>query len=270
MRDPNPQVSGRGLRFLRRHGLHVATGVLAQEAQELNRTFSTWVREHRPYVTLKTAVSLDGKIATARGESRWITGGRARALGHRLRAEADAAAVGIETVLQDNPQLTAHGRGPNPMRVVFDSHLRFPLRSRLARGRAPTWILTTARASVAGRAALEKKGITVYRVGANRRGQVSVPEAMRLLARQGVTHLLVEGGGTLHAAFLEAGLVDEVVWFIAPKLIGGAATKTAVEGTGVRRLRDAWRLKDWRVGRVGEDLCIRAKVMQNAKFKIKD
>jgi diaminohydroxyphosphoribosylaminopyrimidine deaminase / 5-amino-6-(5-phosphoribosylamino)uracil reductase len=260
MQDPNPKVAGKGFAFLRRHGVRVAKGILEAEARDLNRAFITRMQEQRPYVTLKAAVSLDGKIATARGESRWITGPAARARVHALRAERDAVAVGVGTVLEDDPALTAHGAGRNPKRIVFDSALRLPPSARLTDKAAPTWVFTTARASAAKRRALERKGIAVYIVPKDARGRVSLKEAARVMAREGVTRLLLEGGGNLTAAFLEQNLVDEVIWFIAPKIIGGEKAKTAVEGPGIQDLAKAWRLRDLKIEKVGEDLCIQGKI----------
>jgi len=260
MQDPNPKVAGKGFTFLKQHGVRVTRGILEAEARELNRAFITRILENRPYVTLKAAVSLDGKIATARGESQWITGPAARRRGHAFRAQLDAVAVGIGTVLRDNPGLTAHGAGRDPKRVIFDSHLRLPRTAKVLRKRAQTLVLTTDRSPLAKRRALEKHGSSVYVVSRDKQGHVSIPEALRVLAREGITDLLVEGGGSLNAAFLEAGLVDEVIWFIAPKFIGGATAKTAVEGSGVGRLADAWNLKDIRIDQVGEDILLKGRL----------
>jgi len=265
MQDPNPQVSGKGFAFLKKHGVRVSRGLLEKEAAELNRAFITRIKQHRPYVTLKAAVSLDGKISTARGESKWITGPEARKRGHVLRAEVDAVAVGIGTILKDNPSLTAHGTGRNPKRIIFDSTLRIPRKARVLDKAAPTWVLTTSRAPSAKRRALERRGNSVYTVAHDNKGNVSLSEAARVLAREGVTHLLVEGGGTLNAAFLQAGLVDEVVWFIAPIIIGGENAKTAVEGAGIDKLKKAWALKDIKLERIGQDLCLQGSFKPSGK-----
>jgi len=260
MQDPNPLVAGKGFAYLKKHGVSSRVGLLQEEAAELNRAFITWIQEKRPYVTLKAATSLDGKIATARGESKWITGPEARAAGHTLRAEASAVAVGIGTVLRDDPSLTAHGHGPNPKRVIFDSRLQIPLNAQATNRAAPTWILTTSRAPAAKRRALERKGLTICVIPANRNGAVSLVEAARVLARKGISHLLVEGGGTLSAGFAEARLVDEVCWFIAPKLIGGKDAKTALEGEGIAKLSKAFSIIDLRWKPIGSDLLVRGKV----------
>jgi diaminohydroxyphosphoribosylaminopyrimidine deaminase / 5-amino-6-(5-phosphoribosylamino)uracil reductase len=256
MQDPNPKVAGRGFAKLRRAGISVQVGLLEQEAETLNRAFRVFVLEKRPYVTLKAATSLDGKIATVRGESKWITGEASRREGHKLRAEADAIAVGAETVRRDDPQLSAHGLGRDPIRVVFDSRLRLSPRAKLFSSKGRVWIFTTKAASAAKRRALEKKGAAVHVMPAHR-GRVDIPAALTRLAQAGITHLLVEGGGTLAASFVEQKRVDEVIWFIAPRLIGGADAKTALEGRGVARLREALALKDVSMRPLGTDFMLR-------------
>jgi diaminohydroxyphosphoribosylaminopyrimidine deaminase / 5-amino-6-(5-phosphoribosylamino)uracil reductase len=246
MRDPNPLVGGRGLAALRRAGVSVTTGVLEKEAAQLNRAFSTWVRKKRPFVTLKRAVSLDGRVATVTGESQWITGPRARRDGHRWRAVVDAIAVGAHTVRADDPSLTAHGRGRNPIRIVFDSRLQVPLDRQVFNHAAPTWVLVTARAPLARRRRVERKGAQVIVCRSDPQGRVSVPDALRRLAQRGIAHLLVEGGAALESSFLAAGRVDEAVWYIAPMVIGNS-----------KRLKDACRLKTLKVDRIGVDIRIR-------------
>ena len=260
MQDPNPKVAGKGFAFLKKHGVTVRRGVMEAEARELNRAFITRITERRPFVTLKTAMSLDGKTETSRGESQWITSPEARRRGHLMRAQVDAIGTGVGTVLEDDPVLTAHGQGRNPRRIIFDSRLRIPLKSKVLNKAAPTWIFTTARASSAKRRALERKGISVYVVPKTSSGQVSLTEAVRVLAREGITHLLVEGGGVINAAFVEAGLVDEILWFIAPKIIGGGKAKTAVEGLGIAKLASAWPVKNLKTEQVGPDLLITGRI----------
>jgi len=255
-RDPNPKVAGKGFRKLRAAGIAVVTGVLEEEARELNRAFLHWIQSRRPYVTLKTASSLDGKIATAKGESKWITGPEARSAGHRLRAEVDAIAVGVGTILADDPLLTAHGRGRNPVRVIFDSRLRTPLKAHSLDASAPTWILIDR--STPLRAAFKKKtGVRLQAIRRQKPGRLDIKAALDWLGAQGITHLLVEGGGEINSAFLEADLVDELIWFVAPKIIGGKEARTAVEGQGIFRLAQAQKLTRFQVTRIGQDLCIR-------------
>lgn len=230
MKDPNPKVSGRGFAALKKRGIAVTQGILEQEAAGLNRAFVTWVTLKRPYVTLKVASSLDGRTATITGESKWITSAASRTEGHRLRGQVDAVAVGASTVLKDNPSLTAHGWGRNPVRVIFAGRRRIPRTYNIFQGSAPSWVV-------------EKH-----------RGKSGARKALSYLASKGIAHLLVEGGLTLQQSFLDAGVVDEVVWFVAPMIIGH-----------VRRLKDAQRLKNMRVTRLGEDLCLQGLFRPSAK-----
>ncbi|MBI4370829.1 MAG: bifunctional diaminohydroxyphosphoribosylaminopyrimidine deaminase/5-amino-6-(5-phosphoribosylamino)uracil reductase RibD [Elusimicrobia bacterium] len=219
--DPNHKVRGRGLKLLRRAGARVelAPG-LAAEAEALNCGFFSRWRRGRPWVVLKAALSLDGKAATAAGRSRWITGPAARAAVHRLRAELDAVLVGAGTIRADDPALTAHGAGRDPLRVVLAGRSPLPKRAKIFDGRAPTLVYSG-------------------------RGKISLRVVLRDLARRGVGTLLVEGGPTVHAAFLRAGLADEVRVFLSPKLLGGADDPNA-----------APRLKAPRLSRVGGDWLI--------------
>jgi diaminohydroxyphosphoribosylaminopyrimidine deaminase/5-amino-6-(5-phosphoribosylamino)uracil reductase len=259
MRDPNPQVAGRGFKALRKKGIRVTVGVLEKEAREMNRSFVMWVTQHRPYVTIKIASSLDGKTTTARGASHWITGAAARQQGHHWRAHVDAVAVGVRTVLIDNPQLTSHGQGVNPIRVIFDSRLRTPLTAHVLGPQAPTIIVTT----ISDRKrwnVFEKRGARILSVSRDSQGRANLSEAMKGLAHQGITHMLVEGGATLHGTFFDAGLVDEVLIFLAPKIIGGEAATSSIGGKGILTLSESWNLKNMQFGRVGEDVWIYGKV----------
>jgi diaminohydroxyphosphoribosylaminopyrimidine deaminase/5-amino-6-(5-phosphoribosylamino)uracil reductase len=217
-RDPNPKVAGRGAALLRRSGARVErVPELAAEAEALNRGFFSRLRRGRPWVVLKAALSLDGKAAAASGRSRWVSGPQARAAGHRLRARLDAIAVGAGTVLADDPRLTAHGAGRDPLRVVFAGRRALPPRARVFDDSAPT---------------------VVYRI----RKPGDLRGALKDLAAEGVGTLLLEGGPTLHAAFLRAGLVDEACVFLAPKLLSGADDPNK-----------APRLRSPRLTRVGAD-----------------
>jgi diaminohydroxyphosphoribosylaminopyrimidine deaminase/5-amino-6-(5-phosphoribosylamino)uracil reductase len=190
---------------------------------------------------------LDGRTATITGESKWITGKDARVVGHVLRAGVDAVAVGLGTVQADNPSLTAHGHGKNPIRIVFDSRLRSSVRSRVFSKEAPSWCMATDHSVLRHLDQIKRRGAQVILCHAGPDHRVSVKDALKRLAVRGIAHLLVEGGWTLQQSFLEAGVVDEVVWFMAPILIGPA-----------KRLKSAWHLKNVQVARIGDDLCIRA------------
>lgn len=257
MTDPNPLNRGRGLRRLKASGIRASTGLMEKEARALNRPFVTRMTRGRPFVTVKMAQSLDGKIATASGESRWISGPKARAWVHRLRAESDAVLVGVGTVLKDDPLLTARLRGVKrePARVVLDSRLRTPVGARLFNAPAPVLIATTRGASRERERRLRERGAEVERFPSEK-GRVSLKAVLRWLARREVTRVLIEGGGEVAAAAFEAGVADRVCWIIAPKIIGGRKAPTSVEGTGARFLRAAIPLKNFQVRRLGEDLLV--------------
>jgi diaminohydroxyphosphoribosylaminopyrimidine deaminase/5-amino-6-(5-phosphoribosylamino)uracil reductase len=255
--DPNPSVNGRGIRQLRRAGIEVQVGVLQGEAQRLNRAYLKHTETGLPLVSLKAAMSLDGKIATARGEARWITGEPARAYGHRLRSYHDAVLVGVGTVLADDPELTVRMvRRASPLRVVVDSRGRTPPTARLlsADERRPV-VAVTRRAPAARRGRIERAGAEVW-VLPSSGGGVSLRALMKRLGERGVQSVLVEGGGKVAAGALAAGLVDRVYFFLAPRIIGGASAPTSVEGEGARRLADAWRIERVRVRRIGEDILV--------------
>jgi diaminohydroxyphosphoribosylaminopyrimidine deaminase / 5-amino-6-(5-phosphoribosylamino)uracil reductase len=262
-RDPNPRVAGRGLRILRAAGLEVELGVLEGACEEQHRGFLSRIERGRPFVTLKLAASLDGRIATAGGESRWITGEAARRRVHALRASSDAVAVGSATARADDPELTAR-RGAavvhRPVRVVFDSALSLSPRSRLARAPDPdrTWVLAAPGAPAVRRRALEAAGVRVLTV-AKRGAHLDLRRALALLGQQGLNTLLVEGGGGLAAALLREGLVDELHWFAAPTWLG-AEGRPALGALGLRRLAGRSRLADLRVSRLGDDLYLRGTV----------
>jgi diaminohydroxyphosphoribosylaminopyrimidine deaminase/5-amino-6-(5-phosphoribosylamino)uracil reductase len=252
--DPHPRVRGRSVRQLRRAGIEVRTGVEEDAARELIRYFAHHAAKRRPFVRLKLAASADGRIATATGESRWITGAAARRLVHGWRNELDAVLVGVGTALADDPALTCRvARGRDPIRVVVDSRLRTPPRARLLReGRSAVWIATSAKPSAVLAKRLEAAGAVVLPL-AGKGHRVDLRALLELLGRRGVTSLLVEGGAALAASLLRAGLVDEVCWFEAPLLIGGDG-KPMIEGLGVRSMKDALALQGHRIEPVGPDL----------------
>jgi diaminohydroxyphosphoribosylaminopyrimidine deaminase/5-amino-6-(5-phosphoribosylamino)uracil reductase len=242
LEDPDPRVSGRGVARLREAGVAVQVGLGAEEATELNAGFFSRVRSGQPLVTVKAAASLDGRIATANGDSHWITGVRARMLGHRLRAEHDAIAIGIGTALADDPLLDCRIpglEGRSPVRVVFDSQARLPPHGRLARSanRVPLWVLCTDATDQTRRDRLESGGVRVLPVAGTADGRVDVRAALTALGGQGITRLLVEGGGRLIGALLAADAVDRLAWFSAPLLIGDHG-RSAVVGFGLDRLAD--------------------------------
>ncbi|HEX2326619.1 MAG TPA: bifunctional diaminohydroxyphosphoribosylaminopyrimidine deaminase/5-amino-6-(5-phosphoribosylamino)uracil reductase RibD [Chloroflexota bacterium] len=258
--DPNPEVAGRGRAWLEGAGVRTTVGDGLREARALNADFARWIVSRRPFVLAKFATSLDGRIATRSGDSRWITGPPAREEGHRLRDRADAILVGVGTVLADDPQLTTRLPVPDPQhpwRLVLDSTGRTPLTARLLGGELPgrTAICTTEQSPPAWRAAVEERGAEVL-VLPQREGKVDLEALLDELGRRRVTSLLVEGGARVHGAFFDAGLVDRVVAFVAPLLIGGREAPGPVGGQGPARLSEARPLLQREVRQVGVDTLI--------------
>ncbi|MBV9081013.1 MAG: bifunctional diaminohydroxyphosphoribosylaminopyrimidine deaminase/5-amino-6-(5-phosphoribosylamino)uracil reductase RibD [Elusimicrobia bacterium] len=265
MSDPNPLVSGRGRSLLRRAGIRVDVGLERPAAEFLNRSFLTYITKRRPHVLLKTAMTLDGKIATARGDSRWVSGPESRRLVHRLRAESDAVAVGATTAERDNPALTSHGEGRDPLRVVIDPTLRTrPTLKMFSDDRRPPVIVAGGAASRAREARLVKKGARVLRVRESK-GGLDLGEALASLAKMEVGQLLLEGGGETAWNFLKAGFVDEVMSFIAPKLLGGRTAVTPVGGDGFSAMSKARPLEILSLTRVGDDIVVHALAGQRRK-----
>ena len=260
--DPNPITNGRGVARLRRAGVSVTTGVLRAEAERLNEPFRKAMVERLPYTIAKIGQSLDGKIATVSGESRWITSAASRRLTHQLRSRVDAILVGVNTVLQDDPRLTVRGvrsRPGHPIKVIVDSRLRTPRSARcLAPGSTPV-ILATTHPSRARAARYRGRGIDVISFPA-KSGRVPLRALFRVLAQRGVQSVLVEGGGEVLAGVLRERLVDRVAFFLSPRIIGGRTAPGAVGGPGIRRLADAWPLEEMTVRRIGPDLLIEARV----------
>lgn len=245
--DPDPRVSGSGVARLEAAGVPVATGVCAEPAEALNAGFFLRITEGRPLFTVKTATTLDGRIATRSGESRWITGEPARALVHGLRAGHDAVMIGSATAIEDDPQLTCRLPGMeerSPIRIVADSRLRLPLTSRLVEAAAsvPVWLLTIEDADATRRQAYTAAGVEVIAAPGDEDGAPDLAWAAQEFARRGLTRVLVEGGGRLSAALLRRGLVDRLAWFRAPRLIGGDGVPAAAT-LGVDHLSDTPRFE---------------------------
>ncbi|WP_079528466.1 bifunctional diaminohydroxyphosphoribosylaminopyrimidine deaminase/5-amino-6-(5-phosphoribosylamino)uracil reductase RibD [Halobacillus hunanensis] len=253
--DPNPKVSGRGIELMKKAGLEVKTGVLKDEADELNRAFFHFIRTKQPYVRLKSAMSLDGKIATTTGESQWITGESARKDGHSYRHRSAAILAGINTVLMDNPKLTTRiaGGGNSPVRIVLDTHLRTPSTSQVIQNReAPTWIFT---GKSVGKDEMTRfqnfSHVEVIRLATE---TVQVEAVLDYLGEQKLTSLLIEGGGTIADAFVRAGKVNETITYIAPKLIGGRQAMTPVAGEGISSLAQLDNFAFLSSEQLGEDI----------------
>ena len=262
MRDPNPLVDGGGLSRLESAGVEVTVGVCEAEALRLNEAFVKYITTRRPFVTSKSAITLDGKIATRSGASRWITGEAARAAGHRLRHASDAILVGIGTVLQDDPQLTTRlpgQRGVNPLRIVVDSTLRLAPTAQVADVAQDrrTLIATTEQATDASVRVLRERGVEVTRLPACAGGRVNLDALCTVLGERGVASVLVEGGAVLTAALLKQRLIDKMVFFVAPKIIGGDGI-SVFGPCGVDTMEQALLLRDLTSRRIGGDVMLEA------------
>jgi diaminohydroxyphosphoribosylaminopyrimidine deaminase/5-amino-6-(5-phosphoribosylamino)uracil reductase len=277
--DPNPAHSGKGFSILRRGGIAVTEGLLEQECTQLNEAFNHWIVHRTPFVTVKAAMSIDGKIATSRGQSKWITGEAARAYGMQLRQGADAILVGINTILADDPSLTFRpdvtstklqdGKAPQHKlrRIVLDSRARTPLNSKVVSDAyaAFTTIVVGKTAPKAKVAALAKRVDVLVAPGtgpakAGTPCQVHLKWLMKVLGAQQVTSLLVEGGGEVNASFLLGGFAHRIAFFYAPKIIGGRAARSAVAGDGVASVDKALRVHDLNWTRLGPDLVLTGRV----------
>ncbi len=255
-----PAHRGRGFRILRRNGIEVTRGVLQAESQKLNEGFNKYVAKGFPFVTVKAAMSLDGRVATSTGESKWISNELSREHSHRMRNESDALIVGIGTVTRDNPSLTVRGKFPEihtPWKVVVDSAASIGLNCKLLSGEAArtTIIATTRRAPGKKLGAITSTGAEIV-ICREKEGRVSLRDLMRKLARRGILYVLIEGGSTLITSALEAGMVDKVAFFYAPRIIGGSDAPSVVEGKGVKDLPYALAVTDVSVRRFGSDILV--------------
>lgn len=265
-RDPNPAVVGGGMARLRRAGITVSSGVEQARCEELIAAFRKHVTTGLPFVTLKLAASLDGRIATVSGASRWITGEDSRRFAHRLRAEHDAVLVGAETVRRDDPELTCRVRGGrNPLRVILDGRLRLPVTARVLANTdtAPTLVVVGRDAPARKIRQIEARGAEVLALRASA-GRVSVQALLRALGRRGILSVLIEGGASVAAAALAARMVDRLLIFYAPKLIGGDG-RPMLGALGVRRLAHAPRLGRLRVTRFAQDVLLATDVLASDK-----
>lgn len=254
--DPNPQVAGRGIAVLREGGVQVEVGCLESQARELNEAFNKYIVSKLPFVTLKTASTLDGKIASKTGHSKWITGEASREYVHTLRHRHQAIMVGLGTILADDPLLTTRLQVPglDPIPVIADSQLRIPASARVLT-RPGAIILATEQAEESHAKRLEEQGAIVLRAGKG--PQVDLQEAMRQLGSREIGSILLEGGGQLNGAMLKQQLIDKMVLFIAPKLIGGgSSSRSSFEFDGFERMDQAISLENIRVQRFEEDICI--------------
>jgi diaminohydroxyphosphoribosylaminopyrimidine deaminase / 5-amino-6-(5-phosphoribosylamino)uracil reductase len=260
MQDPNPIVSGRGIARLNEAGIKIKEGVLEPKARKLNETFVKYITTKQPFISVKVAMSLDGKIATASGESHWITGEKARQFVHRLRDHTDVIMVGIETVLKDNPRLTTRvegGGGKDPIRVIVDSTARLPLDANVIESSASAKIIlaVTEKASQDKCRALQSRGVEILVLPSDQE-RVNLTALMRELASRSLAAVLVEGGGTLNFSLLEQSLIDKLFIFIAPLIIGGRESPTAFSGSGISVLGKAWSVEEIEMKQFDRDLLL--------------
>lgn len=260
--DVNPKVAGKGFKILEDAGIHVEYGFLQDELRKQNEVFFKWIEHKKPFVVLKAAMTLDGKIATATGQSKWITNETSRAYGYKLRDIYDGIMVGINTVIEDNPMLTARvDGGKNPIRIVVDSSLRIDINANVVQDKsAKTIIATTDKADKDKILKLQAQDIDVIVVDKDENDKVDIEKLLDILGQQNICSILVEGGATLSGSFVAKKLVDKVYFFIAPKIVGGKEAKTPVAGTGILNLQEALALKDIQIEKLEEDILIIGRV----------
>ena len=266
MTDPNPWVSGRGIDRLKENGIEVEVGLLEKEALELNRVFIKFIQTKLPYVVMKTAMSLDGKIATATGHSQWISSPESRQYVHGLRNELKGIMVGVNTVITDDPELTTRLNGEtdrNPIRIVVDSKGRIPLSARMLKDGAtnPVIVATTLGSPKEKRLFLEEAGHKVL-ILAEYYGKVDLIQLMVELGKLGIDGILLEGGGTLNESALKSGIVDEIRFILAPLLLGGRDAITPIEGTGFNTVDEGIRLYHMTTSRIGDDILVTGRVIK--------
>lgn len=273
MTDPNPKVSGRGILELQKAGIHVRTGVLENEAKRLNEAYIKYITKGKPFVIMKIAMTLDGKIATPEGQSKWITSEKARKMVHRLRGSVDSIITAIGTVKADDPELTARIKGgKNPLRIIIDPNLEISLHSKVLQVPPKTIIVTkgqtvSSQSTTHGRSGVEEKkkilldkGIEIIE---HEGEKADLQWLMKRLGEKEIVSALIEAGSSFNAHALEEGIVDKVMFFIAPKIIGGRESFPAVGGRTFRTLKDAHRLRDVKIRRVGEDILVEGYIERN-------
>ena len=260
--DVNPKVAGKGFKILEDAGIHVEYGFLQDELRKQNEVFFKWIEHKKPFVVLKAAMTLDGKIATATGQSKWITNETSRAYGYKLRDIYDGIMVGINTVIEDNPMLTARvDGGKNPIRIVVDSSLRIDINANVVQDKsAKTIVATTDKADKDKILKLQAQDVDVIVVDKDENDKVDIEKLLDILGQQNICSILVEGGATLSGSFVAKKLVDKVYFFIAPKIVGGKEAKTPVAGTGILNLQEALALKDIQIEKLEEDILIIGRV----------
>lgn len=251
--DPNPIVAGNGIKILKDANIEVVVGICEKESQSMNEVFNKFIVSKKPFITLKSATTLDGKISSFTSDSKWITSEEARKDVHQLRHEHAGILVGVQTVIKDDPELTTRIEyGRNPVRIILDSRLRTPLHSKVVTDqKAATWIFTSENYSVEAKEKLEEQGVKVFVTSGKHR--VNLDETLSLLAEEGVSSVLIEGGGEVNASFLTEQLVDKFVLYMAPKIIGGRQAPGFIGGVGIEKMADAVDLSQLDIVKIGKD-----------------
>jgi len=267
MLDPNPQMNGRGIDTLKKAGIEVKVGLLEEEAKRLNEAFVVYMEKKRPFFTLKGAVSLDGKIATKTCDSKWISNEESRKYVNKLRSAVDAIMVGINTVILDNPLLVPKIARPKklPVRIILDSKLRIPFSCDVVKTseKYKTWVFTAEDSRSDKEAKLRSMGLEVIRVPKDDSGRVSPKSVCEELFRREIMHVLLEGGGEINSGLLKDNLIDKVLLFYAPIMIGGKGAYNLIGGKGVDFLKDAYKIDVASVKRFKEDICVEGYVHRN-------
>ncbi|WP_251860237.1 bifunctional diaminohydroxyphosphoribosylaminopyrimidine deaminase/5-amino-6-(5-phosphoribosylamino)uracil reductase RibD [Clostridium sp. Marseille-Q2269] len=260
MEDPNPLVRGKGIDILKENNIEVITGIMEKDSKKLNEVFIKYITKTEPFVVLKTASTLDGKIATKTGESKWITGVEARYKVHDIRNDLSGIMVGIGTILKDNPMLTTRiDGGKDPKAIIIDSKLRIPLEAKIIKtinGRNIYIATTKSHNNLCKKNELKKLGVKILELEENEEGKVPLKKLMKLLGKEEIDSILLEGGSTLNFSALKEDIVDKVMCFIAPKIIGGEDSKSMIGGTGVEDLKDSFNLNNLKIEKIGRDILI--------------
>ncbi|GAB6085403.1 bifunctional diaminohydroxyphosphoribosylaminopyrimidine deaminase/5-amino-6-(5-phosphoribosylamino)uracil reductase RibD [Alkaliphilus crotonatoxidans] len=264
MTDPNPLVAGNGIKLLKNHGIEVTLGVLRHQAATLNEIFIKYITQRKPFCILKTAMTLDGKIATVTGDAKWISGQKSRAYVHHIRNRVSGIMVGVNTVIADNPMLNTRKSGQevtHPTRIIVDSHCRIPLTSHVVTTakEQPTIIASTRDVDSHRIAQLKEHQVEVIQLP-SRNGRVDLVSLMAELGKREIDSVLLEGGSTLNGSALEASIVDKIMVFVAPKILGGERAPTPVGGNGIKQVIDAIQLENITVKSYAEDILIEAYV----------
>ena len=260
LKDPNPLNNGKGIRKLKKAGIKVITGILKEEAADLNKSFFKFITKGTPYIFIKVAQSLDGKIATRTGDSKWISSKNSRYYVQKLRQRVDGLLVGVGTIIRDNPYLTCRLKKKKIMtKIVIDPNLRIPPHAKIFEDAKKVIIVTKKTNKFRPEKKILEKKAEIIEVNCHKNGSLNLHQALKEIAKHDIVSLMVEGGGETISSFIREGLADEIFLFIAPKIIGGRRAPTSVEGNGVSRVKDALCFEKFEFEKVGRDLLLKLK-----------